>query len=867
MLSHSKFIFFLILSAFLAAACDDGKKTTTVAPPVFDPAGGTHPQGTAVTITTATAGAAIFYTQDGADPDDTATPYAAPILLQASTTIQAVAIQGGARSAVTSATYEVRDGLLVYFKRPAGWGTAINIYYWDTTPPVAPVIWPGVPMLNLGEDWYSYFLEGVRSANLIFNDGTSQTADLTRDRVGWYVDGQWYDEKPTDPIECPDGCGANAFCDDGVCACHPGYVGDPLTGCTSALDECTDTSCGANAQCISRGLNLLEGPRYCRCRHGFTGDPEAGCTAVQLQPLGDFREETIYFVLTARFYDGDPGNNYYCRDRYEAGDPHWRGDFKGLIERLDYIKDLGFTALWITPPIENRSGLDYHGYHGYDWYRIDPRLESVGHTYQDLIDAAHARGLKIIQDVVVNHSSQYGLRGRVWIDHLPIKYYVEAGHSQGDIDLGPYQGNLGCYTCQNREDNDNPAAPQWFRDRQSRDPDGVEALTDPLTGQSVPSPGYNPGRFFGIDAMTLDPAWYHLNGFMAGGDWENQAALQSKHMAGDTIDLFTEDQFVQDYLNEAIYEYLDMGVDALRVDTVKHVERGNLLHDFVDRWKAYRPGLFVFGENLVKGISWQDPPEEIRPHYYTWDENGNPSGFSVLDFSLMSVFRDSVANGNYDKIAGEVLNTAYYSDPTILVTFFQNHDIGPDNDWKYRFAHEQWKAAATYNLLWTVRGIPCLYYGEEVEFMKGAPQDIADEHMMVSDTGRAYFGDHLTSAAIAATQAHPLYQHIKRLNAIRRAVPALQKGSMSTVEGGGNNLSFWRDYNDGQSYVVVGLTIGSGQHFDVTGVRDGTYTDAVTGRTATASGGHLAFDVLDNSAGIYVLNGPGKIGQDGLYLR
>ena len=90
---------------------------------------------------------------------------------------------------------------------------------------------------------------------------------------------------------------------------------------------------------------------------------------------------------------------------------------------------------------------------------------------------------------------------------------------------------------------------------------------------------------------------------------------------------------------------------------------------------------------------------------------------------------------------------------------------------------------------------------------------------------------------------------------------------MSTVEGAGNNLSFKRDYNNGQSYVVVGLTIGGGQHFDVYGVRDGTDTDAVTGRTATATGGHLAFDVLDNSAGIYVLNGPGKIGQDGVYLR
>ena len=109
-------------------------------------------------------------------------------------------------------------------------------------------------------------------------------------------------------------------------------------------------------------------------------------------PLGDFREETIYFVITTRFYDGDPSNNFFCRDRIrfdpatgEAIDPHWRGDF-GLIQRLDYIRDLGFTAIWITPPVENRSGLDYHGYHRLRLDAIDPRLESPDATYQDLIN-------------------------------------------------------------------------------------------------------------------------------------------------------------------------------------------------------------------------------------------------------------------------------------------------------------------------------------------------------------------------------------------------------------------------------------------------------------------------------------------------
>jgi len=86
--------------------------------------------------------------------------------------------------------------------------------------------------------------------------------------------------------------------------------------------------------------------------------------------------------------------------------------------------------------VENRSGLDYHAY---DWIRIDPRLESPGATYQDLINDAHARGIKIIQDVVINHSSQYGIRDQVWTDHLPIKYYVPQGSQQGRIDNGSYR--------------------------------------------------------------------------------------------------------------------------------------------------------------------------------------------------------------------------------------------------------------------------------------------------------------------------------------------------------------------------------------------------------------------------------------------
>jgi glycosidase len=719
--------------------------------------------------------------------------------------------------------------ITIHFLPPRDWSEPVMIHFWQRMPANDASEWPGIAMTPDPEypGWYLHrFIETAR-VHLVFNDGHGhQSGDLARDRDGWYsLDGHWRDGPP----------GAT-----------PRQRSSPATK-----------------------------------------TPVAAVTQIEPRPIaerGDFREETIYFLLTARFFDGDPSNNFFCRDRIRfdakgnAVDPHWRGDFKGLIARLDYIRDLGFTAIWITPPVENRSGLDYHGYHPYDWTRIDPRLESPDATYQDLIDAAHAKGIKIVQDVVVNHSCQFGIRGQVHIDHLPIKYYVPQGSDQGQIDHGPYQGNLGNYAWPNRDDIDNPVAPDWWRERHARDPDGIEPLVDPLTGETVPKPGYRPGRFFGIDANELDPEWYHQDGFIAGGDWESAHPLQHKHLAGDCIDLATERQNVKDYIIGAIKRYLDMGVDALRIDTVKHIERDNLL-EYVNAWKTHKPGLFVFGENLVKGYGWGDlgggdnGPSEIRPWWYTRlghdprdPESGGDSGFPQLDFGLFSTFRDSLSRGTFEGTAQVLSMDWIYGDVTSLVTFLQNHDVGPDNDFKYRFKGEQWMAAAAYNLLWTARGIPCLYFGEEIEFMKGAPQDVEGEKDTLDSTGRAYFGDHLTDERLKETQSHPLYRHIQRLNLIRRAIPALQKARMSRVAEWGHGMSFIRDLSEQGSYAVIGLAIGSDQHVCVEGVRPGLYRDAITGAEQT-SGGRLDFRVRASSAGIWVLDGPGKIGEDGLYLR
>jgi hypothetical protein len=90
---------------------------------------------------------------------------------------------------------------------------------------------------------------------------------------------------------------------------------------------------------------------------------------------------------------------------------------------------------------------------------------------------------------------------------------------------------------------------------------------------------------------------------------------------------------------------------------------------------------------------------------------------------------------------------------------------------------------------------------------------------------------------------------------------------MKKVNEWGAGMSFVRDWDNGSSYVVVGLATGYSQNITVTGIRNGLYRDAVTGREINVSGGNITFNVKNHSASIYVLNGPGKIGNDGHFLR
>jgi glycosidase len=609
--------------------------------------------------------------------------------------------------------------------------------------------------------------------------------------------------------------------------------------------------------------------------------------------------------MTARFYDGDSDNNRWCRPddsgttgNKASGDFPWRGDFKGLIEKLDYIKAMGFSAIWITPPVLNRSDYDFHGYHAWNMNKIDPRLESAGATYQDLIDKAHEKGIKIIQDIVLNHSCRYGLE-----DLFSVKYYGsksitwERGKGIGAEYYDDYNPTFG-YDGLKFESNSGRSYYNGDLWQENAPTITWDTADDPISLWGTKNNQYD-FYYFQWPKLTLfNPKYFHP-GWLK--NWEDETC-QTGTIHEDCIDLNTENAEVQKYLIDAYTRYIEMGVDGFRIDTVKHISRNTFNRRFIPAFKeAGGENFYMFGEVCTRvNEVWNHGVAPLSTPFYTWKErttysdddekaaheayeyekdqgpNNQPtsdnhalkgnnyhepdyskaSGMHVIDFPM---------HWNFDN-AGQAYNVRqydhYYNDPTWNVVYVDSHDYGPNMDNRYGGGTDAWAENMTY--MWTFRGIPCLYYGSEIEFQGGQPCDKGPSAPLAS-TGRAYYGDHIegdvkatdfgewtASGTVATTLDKPLPKHLADLNKIRRAVPALQKGQYST-EGCGSGISFKRRFTkDGvDSFVLV--TISGGSTFK--GIPGGTYVDLVTGDKKTVSeGGELAASCSGKgNARIYVL--------------
>ncbi|MEU4766227.1 alpha-amylase family glycosyl hydrolase [Actinosynnema sp. NPDC023794] len=261
------------------------------------------------------------------------------------------------------------------------------------------------------------------------------------------------------------------------------------------------------AQGLRRGGQQVRLHRVRRGDHGRRAARATGRHAVGRRPargLDLLRDDR---PLQRRRHGQQPGRQpaRALRQRGERR-PDFRGDFQGQVDKLDYIKGLGFSAVWITPVVLNRSDYDFHGYHGWDFHRVDPRLESPGATYQDLIDEAHAKGLKIYQDVVYNHSSRWGAKGLFQAKVFGVRdnqwswYYDQPvqGFEYDGLTIDPNTGKSYCNgdLWSTTEPTGNTCPGQGRRGR------SLPEVTLPAEGQACPPP---PARRIPLSLLRVMP--------------------------------------------------------------------------------------------------------------------------------------------------------------------------------------------------------------------------------------------------------------------------------------------------------------------------------------------------------------------------
>ncbi len=650
----------------------------------------------------------------------------------------------------------------------------------------------------------------------------------------------------------------------------------------------------------------------------------------------DFRDETIYFLMTTRFYDGDTGNNLYCWDEggeylpYGSGDDcSWRGDFKGLIKKLDYIKALGFSAIWITPVVVNASGIDYHGYHAFDFSHVDPRYASGTPVYdasgddisgdlayQELIDAVHDKGMKIIQDIVLNHTGNWG-----------------------EKNLYPMFTKGETYTSDGYKKSASMVANESFENLKNAEKvNGYSSYEDAIAAKAEYDVRLACLKDDNVDTGSI----YHHERNCEYKD----ITMQMGSMAGDCVDLNTENPTVQKYLIDAYTKYINMGVDGFRIDTTKHISRlifnrvfnpafktaaeangnekffmtGEVCARWNQRWSDNdiaqgSPGFYTWkdttesGYDITSGWTVAEINTKNTPVYQFWDDHSNEkwiselskiqpkicnalldgnkyhsvdstyfSGLNTIDFKMHWQFKDT---NNAFSAAKDYDSDIW--DATWNVVYVDSHDYAPDQSPENQRFTGYWPDKL--NLIFTFRGIPCIYYGSEVEFMKGCPIDPANSRTSLDKSGRAYFGDYLegdvsatdfgeykASGTVETTLNHDLAQHIIRLNKIRRAVPALRKGQYSTENCSGS-IAFKRRYTDNEVDSFALVAINGNATFS--GLPAGDYVEVITGNSVSVSeGGSISTDSIgEGNMRVYVntsLNGcevSGKIGTAGAYLK
>lgn len=442
---------------------------------------------------------------------------------------------------------------------------------------------------------------------------------------------------------------------------------------------------------------------------------------------GISQSDVIYLIMPDRFANGDSANDEpaEARGAHDRSNPrgYHGGDLRGIREHLSYLKELGVTTLWLTPVVKNGAAQDYHGYGAVDLYAVDPHFGNV-QDYRDLVTEAHREGMKVVFDFVPNHVGPK----HPWVDAPPTQDW--------------FHGTLQHHASTSEE----PEGSLYGKtDDPTKGHDPFELLTDP----------HAPPRF----SKNLTEGWFF----------------------GVLPDLNTENQLVAQYfLQESVWWAEASGLDGFRLDTFPYVSR-RFWSTWHDRLHQIYPSLTTIGE-----VFHPDPGVTSFFEGGTTRYDGSDSGLNTLfDYPMYFTLRDVLLR---DMPAGRITEVlrqdSLYVHPDTLVTFFGNHDVP-------RFASAEGSSLAklklAFGLTLTMRGIPELYYGDEIGMAaRGDPDNRRDfPGGWPSDPKNAFTAEGRTSDQQA------LFSYVQTLLRLRRQHPALQNGKM------------WHLASDETSYVFL----------------------------------------------------------------
>lgn len=476
---------------------------------------------------------------------------------------------------------------------------------------------------------------------------------------------------------------------------------------------------------------------------------------------GPLTGERFYFVMADRFANGDPSNDRggLEGDRMATGfDPtdkgfYQGGDLKGVMDRLDYIQSLGTTAIWLTPSFKNRpvqgTGADasagYHGYWVTDFTQIDPHL-GTNEEMKQLVDAAHARGMKVFFDIITNHTAD-------------VLDYEEQQYTYVDKATSPYRD----------------AGGNAFDDRDYAGTGEFPELDPQVSFPYTPVFRSEADETVKVPSWLNDPTMYHNRG-------DSTFAGESGEY-GDFIgldDLFTERPEVVEGMGEIYSTWAEFGIDGFRIDTVKNVD--------MDFWKQFVPTVgdaakdagnddfFMFGEVY-------DENPEVMSRYTT--EGTLPA---TLDFGFQARAKAFALGGPTtalrDLYAGDDWYTDTDSNAYQLPTFLGNHDMGRIGMMLSSAGAQGEDLMArdvlANELMFLSRGQPVVYYGDEQGLIGDGGDKDARESLFASEV--ASYNDNPVIGGPSGSRDrydinHPLYQKISQLAQLREDNPALSDGA------------------------------------------------------------------------------------------